>query len=176
MVHIPHGPFRGIHRDIQVGIDLQHLYHRRSHRLHTPRNCRADGIHPGTLAEDLWKPLYHPTCDLTMLLFTVARQLSPTFLRIIHHQSHLFQHTMTCRCQFIHTVGMVHHVIRRVITRSTADISRTMTSVVRHIERFLTSRRRSQHCLDRVRIGVIVARGILRLLPDEIHHRLGRSE
>ena len=130
MIHIPHRPFRCIHRDVQIGINLQHLNHRCSHRLHTSRNRCADGIHPGTFTEDLWKPLYHPTGNLAMLLFTVARQLSPTFLRIIHHQAHLFQHTMPCGCQFIHTVSMVHHVIRRVIARSTADISRAVTSVV----------------------------------------------
>ena len=107
-----------------------------------------------------------------MLCPTKSSQVSPTVFRVFKDQVHLTEHLLSNGSQLVHAIGVHHHLIRNLITGTSVDVAGTVTTVVRYIERLLALWCRRQVLKYVVGIGVIVARGIGRLLLDDIIDRL----
>ena len=172
MVHIVLIALGGPHGNLQLGIDLRHLQHRISHRDHTTGSYRALGIDMRCALENLGKALHHAFGNLTMLLSAQGGQFAPTTLGIVQYQGHLVEHFLAHGCQFIDSTCTEHHLVRRIVTLTVADISRAMTSIVRDIERTLARRSRCQIIGNAIGVDTIVARRISGVLLNQFHHRL----
>ena len=156
VVHVPLVTLRGHHGDAQFGVYLLHLSHGDTHRLDTSGHDGADTTDVCVVAEDLWKAFHQSSGYPTVLDLAITRQFSPSTLSVAHDELHLVEHTIACGCQFVYTIGMGNHLEGNVVAAATTDIARSMTAVMREVERLLTFRRRRQVVGNAVRIGVIV--------------------
>ena len=112
---------------------MLHLHHGGSHRLDASRHNRADARDLCIASQHLGEALDHPSRDGPALLLTIARELAPAPLGIVHDEFHLLEYTLTRGGEFVDTAGMGNHLIGDVESLTTADITRPMTPVVLHL-------------------------------------------